>query len=367
VEPAVSESLDTRSGTIAVRSSRTTTSVTASHGGAQQELAGRWVLPRVIEGGPPDGVTPDGRFAALVEPVAANRGVSRFAVLDLVKKTRRPQVIELPGEFTYDAWAPDGSRLYLIEHRAPAGSGKYVVRALDVSAGTLQPDAVADKRTQGEEMAGVPVARAATRDGRSVATLYLPHPSGSHGAGHEGLGRRTDRSSTCCSRTARRPSASTSPPRSTTVGHCRSPAAPCASRDPGSRPAYVVDLTSGALRRPECRVAPRTRWVGSARRWSGAGHRHHHRGVTEEPTRVSNEQAEQPEPDDVEELPGEPAPEDPEPTETEPQPPPARVESVVVPHWLQAGRPDHRAARLLTLARAARPVLLLFIVAESSR
>jgi hypothetical protein len=249
VEAAVSESLDTRSGTIAVRSSRTTTSVTASHGGAQQELAGRWVLPRVIEGGPPDGVTPDGRFAALVEPVAANRGVSRFAVLDLVKKTRRPQVIELPGEFTYDAWAPDGSRLYLIEHRAPAGSGKYVVRALDVSAGTLQPDAVADKRTQGEEMAGVPVARAATRDGRSVATLYLPHPSGSHGAGHEGLGRPhgpfihllfTDSATAICidlpAQVDHRWTLSVA---GSTMRVAR----------PGSRPAYVVDLTSGALRR----------------------------------------------------------------------------------------------------------------------
>jgi predicted PurR-regulated permease PerM len=85
--------------------------------------------------------------------------------------------------------------------------------------------------------------------------------------------------------------------------------------------------------------------------------------VTEEPTRVSNEQAEQPEPDDVEELPGEPAPEDPEPTETEPQPPPARVESVVVPHWLQAVGLTIALLAVMTLARSARPVLLLFIVA----
>lgn len=254
VAAAVSESVQTRAGVIAVRSSRITTSVTAADGVGRQDLTGRWVLPRVISGGPPDGVTPDGRFAALVEPVRARPGVSRFAVLDLGLAARPPQVLSLPGEFTYDAWSPDGSRLYLIEHRAPAGSGKYVVRALDVRTGSLQPAAVADKRTQGQEMAGVPVARAGTRDGRSVATLYLPHPSGSHGAGHEGLGRPhgpfihllfTDSATALC---VDLPAHVDSRWRLTVAGNTLRVAGPPTSGAAGSRPAYLLDLASGALR-----------------------------------------------------------------------------------------------------------------------
>ncbi|GAB3947608.1 hypothetical protein GCM10029976_077190 [Kribbella albertanoniae] len=145
------------------------------------------MLPRVVADGPVDGATSDGSRAVLAEAAGSRAGTSRFMVVDL--KAMASKLVELPGEFTYDAWSPDGSLIYFIEHRPPADSGKYVVRAYDRVSAALRPDAVADKRTSGEEMAGVPIARASTRDGRSVATLYVPHPSGSHGDGHEGLGR----------------------------------------------------------------------------------------------------------------------------------------------------------------------------------
>ena len=139
-----------------VRSSAQGTSVSTDASPEPAELDGDWRLPRVVV----DVTAPE-----------------------------EPQVVALPGEFTYDAWSPDGAHLYLIEHRPPAGSGKYVVRLYDLASRALRADPIADKRTQGEEMAGLPLARAETVDGASVATLYVPHPSGAHGAGHEGLGR----------------------------------------------------------------------------------------------------------------------------------------------------------------------------------
>jgi len=181
---------DLRAGsiTVRVRSAETRTSVSVVGGaGRPLDIDGRWVLPRVVADGPPDGATPDGSLAVLAETGSSRVGISRFMVVDL--KTTASKLVELYGEFSYVAWSPDGSVIYFIEHRPPADSGKYVVRAYDRASAALRPDPVADKRTLGEEMAGLPIARASTRDGRSVATLYVPHPSGSHGAGHEGLGR----------------------------------------------------------------------------------------------------------------------------------------------------------------------------------
>lgn len=62
-------------------------------------------------------------------------------------------------------------------------------------------------------------------------------------------------------------------------------------------------------------------------------------------------------------LPGEAAPEDPEPLGPETQIPAGRVESVVLPLWMQAVGVTVALLGLATLARASRPVLLLFIVA----
>ena len=63
------------------------------------------------------------------------------------------------------------------------------------------------------------------------------------------------------------------------------------------------------------------------------------------------------------ELPGEPAPVDAAPLTPAPRVPPARVEPVVVPRWMQAVGLTVALLGLFALARAAGPVLLLFIVA----
>ena len=67
--------------------------------------------------------------------------------------------------------------------------------------------------------------------------------------------------------------------------------------------------------------------------------------------------------DRLDELPGEPAPEDITPLEPEPQLAEETTEPVVVPHWLQAVGLTVALLGVAALARAARPVLLLFVVA----
>jgi hypothetical protein len=81
------------------------------------------------------------------------------------------QRISLGGSFALDAVAPDGSRLYLIQHRS-ADFGHYVVRAYDLRAAKLLPGRIADKAQQSWVMSGWPAARRATFDGRWVYTLY---------------------------------------------------------------------------------------------------------------------------------------------------------------------------------------------------
>jgi hypothetical protein len=144
---------------------------------AQRRVPGRWALPRVVPGGPLEGLTPDGRHLALESPPTAGR--TRFALVPTTL-AGAPAVVTLPGEHTFDAWSPSGNFLFTIEHMPPAGSGHYRVRVYDVPGGALQPQPVADKRTLDEVMDGSPAARAATPDGATVATLYLPAAGGGH-------------------------------------------------------------------------------------------------------------------------------------------------------------------------------------------
>jgi hypothetical protein len=138
-------------------------------------LDGRFVLPDVLPGGPPEGLSRDGRTLVLQEAPADGR--TRFAVLDAAL-SGTPRIIGLRGWFSYDAMSPHGSVLYLIQQLAPAGSDHYAVRALDVGPARLWDGAIVDKRTPGEAMTGRPLSRATDPDGTVVATLYLRESGG---------------------------------------------------------------------------------------------------------------------------------------------------------------------------------------------
>jgi hypothetical protein len=87
------------------------------------------------------------------------------------------QSIALKGNFAFDALSPDGSRLYLIQHRSEQDIQHYTVRAYDLNAHKLLPGRIADKTQKGWVMQGWPVSRTTSDSGRWAYTLYA-NPGG---------------------------------------------------------------------------------------------------------------------------------------------------------------------------------------------
>jgi hypothetical protein len=153
-------------------------------------LRGTWFVPAVAYDFSPGGLSADGSTLVLQR---FNRAypppVSRFAVLDTQRAFRwngpgRPprtrrffDYVALPGDFSFDAISPDGSTLYLIQRYLPLSSaGSYItnyrVRAYDLERGRLLPQPIVDPEEPDERMAGLPVTRASSPDGRWAYTLY---------------------------------------------------------------------------------------------------------------------------------------------------------------------------------------------------
>jgi hypothetical protein len=136
-------------------------------------LLGSWGIP-IFTYGPNtgEGLSNDGRTLVLADLAATlPRTRSRFLFVN-PKTLQVKSGAVLKGDFSYDALSPDGSRLFLIQHRDVLDQTHYVVRAYDVQSGRLLPGRVADRTQRGWVMAGYPIARAATPDGRWVYTLY---------------------------------------------------------------------------------------------------------------------------------------------------------------------------------------------------
>jgi hypothetical protein len=129
---------------------------------------GAFELPVVTSAGLLGGLSHDGSTLVLQQPGYP----SRLAIVD-TSFAEPAEVIELAGEFSYDALSPDGHLLYLIEHLPPANSDRYNVRVYDLLAGRLGANPIVDKRVAAAgPMSGYPVARAETADGGWVYTLY---------------------------------------------------------------------------------------------------------------------------------------------------------------------------------------------------
>jgi len=78
----------------------------------------------------------------------------------------------LDGDFSFDALSPDGTRMFLIHYLSPRDPTRYEVRALDVPSGKLLPTPIVDKSEPDERMAGFPITRETSADGRWAYTLY---------------------------------------------------------------------------------------------------------------------------------------------------------------------------------------------------
>jgi hypothetical protein len=136
-----------------------------------RRIAGRWSVPAVTLDGGTTGLSADGRVLVLARPTRRFPSkATHLAVLDARRLTVRRR-ITLPGFFTVDAISPDGRRLYLIQY--PGGDFlDYRVRALDTRTGRLAARDIVDPRAPGEQMGGLPMTRAMSRDGRWAYTLY---------------------------------------------------------------------------------------------------------------------------------------------------------------------------------------------------
>jgi hypothetical protein len=146
-------------------------------GGAR--LHGSWGIPTIGNGNSTgQGLSHDGRTLVL-EPLSGPYvSPSRFLVVDTrrMKPIRR---ITLDGSFSFDALSPDASRMYLIQYTSANDLSHYIVRGYDMRTNRLLPGRIVARSDDGDEksMAGSPMTRTTSSDGRWVYTLYQK-PSG---------------------------------------------------------------------------------------------------------------------------------------------------------------------------------------------
>ena len=145
---------------------------------ASTSLDGRYTVPVVALDHTASGLSTDGSTLVLINPRRTfPRARTSFVVLDAKSlKTRRHIVLQ--GDFSFDALSPDGTRMFLIHYLSRRDPTRYEVRALDVPSGKLLPTPIVDKSEPDERMAGLPITRETSADGRWAYTLY-------DGAGHE--------------------------------------------------------------------------------------------------------------------------------------------------------------------------------------
>jgi hypothetical protein len=141
-------------------------------------LDGRYTVPVIALDHTASGLSTDGSTLVLINPRRSfPRARTSFVVLDASNLRTRAHIV-LQGDFSFDALSPDGTRMYLIHYLSRRDPTRYEVRALDAPSGKLLPTPIVDKSEPDERMAGLPITRATTADGRWAYTLY-------DGGGHE--------------------------------------------------------------------------------------------------------------------------------------------------------------------------------------
>ena len=151
----------------------------AELGGAERKtvvrsrvVPGRYTTPVVALDGTPSGLSADGRTLVLITPRRRfPRERTAFAVLD-ARTLRVREVLDLDGDYSFDALSPDGRWLYLIQYTSRRDPTRYAVRAYNLHAGRMLPEPIVDPTEPDEAMRGYPLTRATTPDGRWEYTLY---------------------------------------------------------------------------------------------------------------------------------------------------------------------------------------------------
>jgi hypothetical protein len=126
-------------------------------------------VPLVAYDGTAGGLTPDGKV--LVLSTAGTDATTSFVVLD-TKRLELRDSFDLKGMWAFDALAPDGRTLYLIQIVSANGPVHYLVRAYDLKLHKLLAGKIADKSEPGA-MTGYPMSRTMSAGGRWAYTLYV--------------------------------------------------------------------------------------------------------------------------------------------------------------------------------------------------
>jgi hypothetical protein len=138
----------------------------------QTSVPGTWGIPLVAFDGTAEGLLGNGRTLLLAQSLYEGQTLRRttsFELVDVRNMTVR-STIRLRGAFSFDALAPNGRYLYLIEYISSEDPTLYRVRAYDLRNSRLLAKIVADRRSWETGMQGSPVSRV-WKDGWAY-TLY---------------------------------------------------------------------------------------------------------------------------------------------------------------------------------------------------
>ena len=141
---------------------------------SSQSIPGSYGIPMLTSSGPGGGMFRDG--STFVLQSTGLFATTQFVLLRTADLGVSDQIV-LKGAFAFDALSPDGSKLYLIQHKSAQDIQHYIVRAYDLSAHQLMPGRIADKAQKSWVMQGWTIDRATTATGRWVYTLYA-NPGG---------------------------------------------------------------------------------------------------------------------------------------------------------------------------------------------
>jgi hypothetical protein len=142
-----------------------------------RSVRGPWVVPGVAFDGTAGGLSGDGGTLVLRGPQTSAFPKRSVFLVFRTSDLAPVEKVTLKGSFSFDALSPDGSKLYLVQHVSQPNLSRYVVRAYSLDRHRLLPGRIADRTQRGWVMAGWPVARATSVDGRWVYTLYM-RPTG---------------------------------------------------------------------------------------------------------------------------------------------------------------------------------------------
>jgi MYXO-CTERM domain-containing protein len=153
--------------TVVARISTTTGEVLGS-----RLLRGTFTIPAVAYDGSASGLSHDGTTLVLIQPRRQfPRARTRLLVLN-AGNLLTTRIVNLDGDFSFDAISPAGSWLYLIQYVSPNDPTRYLVRAFNAGSGRFAVKPVVDPHEPGEKMRGNPLSRVMSDDGRWAYTLY---------------------------------------------------------------------------------------------------------------------------------------------------------------------------------------------------